>query len=230
MTQAADLSRLSIGKVLEELQPEFPDLSISKIRYLESEGLINPERTASGYRKFSFADIERLRFILRTQQDFKPLFKIREYLDDMDRGIEPDVHGSGRPKVPQLRLADDGLPSEQTFSETPSQVRVTREDLLETAGISGETLSELEEHGLIERRPNQRFYDGDDLAVAHLAGELAELGLEPRHLRAFRSAAERQAALIDQALGGRADADSASALAARGVRLHTLLVRRRLRG
>jgi DNA-binding transcriptional MerR regulator len=230
VSEAPDLARLSIGKVLEELQPEFPDLSISKIRYLESEGLIAPERTASGYRKFAFADIERLRFILRTQQDFKPLFKIREYLDDMDRGLEPDVHGSGRVKVPQLRLADDGLPTEATFTEVPSQVRVSREDLLEATGISGETLDALEQHGLIERRPNQRYYDGDDLAVAQLAGELADRGLEPRHLRAFRSAAERQAALIDQALPGRPDAGSSAALAARVVRLHTLLVRRRIRG
>lgn len=230
MSETANLSRLSIGKVLEELQPEFPDLSISKIRYLESEGLIAPERTAAGYRKFAFADIERLRFILRTQQDFKPLFKIREYLDDMDRGLEPDVHGTGRVKVPHLQLAADGLPTEQTFAEVPSQVRVSREDLLDTAGLSAETLDELEQHGLIERRPNQRYYDGDDLAIAQLARELADLGLEPRHLRAFRTAAERHAALIDQALPGRADAESAAGLAARVIKLHTLFLRRRLRG
>ncbi len=92
MTSPAGAFALGIGKVLDELLPEFPDLTITKIRYLESEGLLEPERTSSGYRKFSFGDVERLRFILRQQRDkFWPLSHIRQVLDDMDRGVVPDT-------------------------------------------------------------------------------------------------------------------------------------------
>jgi DNA-binding transcriptional MerR regulator len=97
MTQPVpELSRLGIGKVLDELRPEFPDLTITKIRYLEREGLLEPERTPSGYRKFSFADVERLRFILRQQRDrFWPLNHIRQVLDDMDRDARRAGPGAG---------------------------------------------------------------------------------------------------------------------------------------
>ncbi|EFQ83987.1 transcriptional regulator, MerR family [Aeromicrobium marinum DSM 15272] len=225
-----EIARLGIGKVLDEMRVEFPDLTITKIRYLESEGLLEPERTSSGYRKFSFADVERLRFILRQQRDaFWPLSHIREVLDDMDNGRVPSA---GR-WSPSVALAADDLPDAATFSEKPSQVRLTRADLLEAAGIDGDVLDELEAHGVIERRPNQTYYDGDDLAVANLAGEFAQLGVEPRHLRPFRAAATREVSLIRQVLDPRAgdDAQRVTAdLAALSVRLHTLLVRHGLQG
>jgi len=234
-----DLTRLGIGKVLDELHGEFPKLSISKIRYLESEGLVDPQRTASGYRKFTFADVERLRFILRQQAapNFWPLSHIRQVLDDMDRGRVPDTAMGKASRVPHLSLADDGLPDADTFRETRSQLRLSREELLESSGLDGTVLDAVEEFGLITRRRNQTYYDGDDLQVAALVADFAELGLEPRHLRHFGTQADREASLVEQIISPRARsldqeaADHAAAtLAALSVRLHTVLVRNRVRG
>jgi DNA-binding transcriptional MerR regulator len=234
---APDLQRLGIGKVLEELHGEFPELSISKIRYLESQGLLEPERTPSGYRKFTFADIERLRFILRQQEQFWPLSHIRQVLDDMDRGRVPDTAMGRTSRVPHLSLAADGLPSADTFLESRSQLRLSREELLESSGLDAGTLDAVEEFGLIQRRPTQTYYDGDDLQVAALVADFAELGLEPRHLRHFGSQADREASLVEQIISPRsrsldqeAAASAAAALAALSVRLHTVLVRNRVRG
>lgn len=233
-----NLARLGIGKVLDELRSEFPELSISKIRYLEDQDLLRPERTPSGYRKFSFADVERLRFILRQQRDnFWPLSHIRQVLDDMDRGIAPDLEPAARVRVPRLSLAEDGLPTAETFAESPSQLRLTRDELLDAASITSEALDAIEEFGLISRRPTQTYYDGEDLTVASLVGELAELGLEPRHLRTFRTAADREISLLDQVVTPRArqlDKEAAQStvaeLAALSVKLHTVLLRAGLRG
>ena len=229
MTGAAHaFQRLGIGKVLDELRAEFPDLTISKIRYLESEGLLEPERTPSGYRKFSFDDVERLRFILRQQRDaFWPLSHIRQVLDDLDNGRVPD--GTD---IRHLALAPDGTPVSASFTEKPSRERLTRDDLLDRAGIAPDVLDELEAHGLIVRRPKQAYYDADDLAVSRVAGELAHLGVEPRHLRSFRTAAQREADLVRQVVDPRAGEDAtttAASLAAASVRLHTLLLRSILR-
>jgi DNA-binding transcriptional MerR regulator len=239
MTQPLpELSRLGIGKVLDELLPEFPDLTITKIRYLESEGLLEPERTPSGYRKFSFNDVERLRFILRQQRDkFWPLGHIRQILDEMDRGVVPDTTPGATTRVPHLTLAEDGLPTDATFLETSSSARLSRDQLLESAGIDAETLAAIEEFGLISRRPTQTYYDGTSLQIASIVGEFAELGLEPRHLRIFGAAADREVALFDQVVSPRArqlDKDAAertvAGLAALSVRLQSVLVRSRLRG
>ncbi|MBC7632351.1 MerR family transcriptional regulator [Aeromicrobium sp.] len=234
----AELSRLGIGKVLDELRTEFPDLTITKIRYLESEGLLEPERTSSGYRKFSFGDVERLRFILRQQRDkFWPLGHIRQVLDDMDRGVVPDTQQAGATRVPHLSLADDGLPTSETFAEPRSTVRLSRDELLQSAGVGSEMLDAIEEFGLISRRPSQTYYDGEALSIASIVGEFADLGLEPRHLRIFRAAADREISLFEQVVSPRArqlDKDAAeqavAALAALSIRLHTVLVRSRLRG
>ena len=233
-----ELSRLGIGKVLDELLPEFPDLTITKIRYLESEGLLEPERTSSGYRKFSFGDVERLRFILRQQRDkFWPLGHIRQVLDDMDRGVVPETTLGSTTRVPRLSLATDGLPTAETFVEPKSNVRLSRDELLESAGIGSDTLDAIEEFGLIVRRPTQTYYDGEDLQVAALVGEFVELGIEPRHLRIFRAAADREVALFEQVVTPRArqldkeaSEQTVSALAALSVRLQSVLVRSRLRG
>ncbi|MFC5678643.1 MerR family transcriptional regulator [Aeromicrobium endophyticum] len=233
-----ELSRLGIGKVLDELLPEFPDLTITKIRYLESEGLLEPERTASGYRKFSFSDVERLRFILRQQRDkFWPLSHIRQVLDDMDRGVVPDPVQGPTVRVPHLSLADDGLPTPATFLESSGSMRLSRDDLIEAAGIDSQTLDAIEEFGLIPRRPTQTYYDSTALQIASIVGEFAELGLEPRHLRPFGAAADREAALFDQVVSPRArqlDKEAAertvAGLAALSIRLQSVLVRSRLRG
>lgn len=225
---AAPLARLGIGKVLDELREEFPDLTITKIRYLESEGLLEPERTASGYRKFSFDDVERLRFILRQQRDaFWPLSHIRRVLDDLDNGRVPSESWT-----PSVVMADDGLPDDAAFTERPSRMRLTRDELLDASGLSETALTELEAHGVLVRRPRRFHYDGDHLAIAKLAGDLAALGLEPRHLRGFVAAAVREASLVRQVVGVRSGGDAAevaATLAALTVRLHTVLVRSALR-
>jgi DNA-binding transcriptional MerR regulator len=238
VTESLDFPKLSIGKVLEELRPEFPSLSISKIRYLEEQGLLEPERTASGYRKFSYRDVERLRFILHAQDErFWPLSHIRQVLDDMDRGVVPDTELGTTTRVPHLGLADDGLPTGETFTAPKSAVRLSRAEILDSAGIVGELLDAIEEFGLIIRRPTQTYYDGDALSIASIVGELAQLGLEPRHLRMFRAAADREISLFEQIVSPRArqlDKDSAeqtiASLAALTIRLQTVLVRSGLRG
>lgn len=234
----SELSRLGIGKVLDELRPEFPNLSISKIRYLEDQGLLEPERTASGYRKFSYRDVERLRFILHAQDEkFWPLSHIRQVLDDIDRGVVPDTDLGSMTRVPHLSLAEDGLPTEDTFTAIKSAVRLSRAEILDSAGIDATMLDAIEEFGLIQRRPTQTYYDGEALAIASIVGELAELGLEPRHLRIFRASADREISLFEQIVTPRArqlDKESSeqtvAALAALSIRLQSVLVRSGLRG
>lgn len=234
----AELSRLGIGKVIDELRSEFPELTITKIRYLESEGLIDPERTASGYRKFSYRDVERLRFILRQQRDtFQPLRKIRQLLEDMDRGVVPSPAANGAVSVPQLTLGEDGLPTAATFSEGRSQIRLSRAELLDSAGISEELLDAIEQYGLITRRKSQSYYDGHALTVARVVADFAALGLEPRHLKIFRTAADREIGLFDQIVAPVAKqhdkaktAALTAAIAALAVRLHTVLVKDGLSG
>jgi DNA-binding transcriptional MerR regulator len=227
---------LNIGQMLDELHDEFPELTKSKIHYLEAEGLLAPERTPAGYRKFSFADVERLRFILRQQANFWPLSEIRQTLDDMDRGLVPDLRKGRGVRVPELKIAGDGLPMVEAFREPRSQLRLSREELLEASGLQDDILSAVEEFGLIKRRASQTYYDGDDLQVASLVAEFAEQGLEPRHLRHFATQADRESDLISQIIAPRAhgaDAEAAvnatAAMAALTVRLHTVLVRNRLR-
>jgi DNA-binding transcriptional MerR regulator len=227
---------LNIGQMLDELREEFPELTISKIRYLEEQGLLAPQRTPAGYRKFSFSDVERLRFVLRQQANFWPLSEIRQTLDDMDRGLVPDMRKGRGVRVPELKLAEDGLPMVEVFREPRSQLRLSRADLLDASGLNEETLAAVEEFGLIKRRASQTYYDGDDLQVASLVADFAEQGLEPRHLRHFATQADREADLISQIVVPRVrglDAEAASngtaAMAALTVRLHTVLVRNRLR-
>lgn len=227
----AELPRLGIGKVLDELLPEFPDLTITKIRYLESQGLIEPERTPSGYRKFTYGDVERLRFVLRKQRDdFWPLSHIRQVLDDMDQGVVPPTELGETVAVPHLKLAEDGLPSAETFSGRRSQVRLSREELLASARISEEMLDAAEQFGLV-RRANRAYYDGHALQVASLVAEFTALGVEPRHLRIFRQAVDREIGLFDQVVEPRRRsedpqqaAQAVAELAALAVRLHTVML------
>jgi len=234
-------ARLSIGEVLSLLRPEFPGLNISKIRFLESEGLIEPERTPSGYRKFSHGDVDRLRYVLTAQREhYLPLKVIREHLDAIDRGLEPpEINGSG-PVVPRVVLAGDGYPAPDSFGPEPSELRVSRAELLASAEIDAALLDQLETYGLVKPRSGSAPYDGDALVIAKTAGELAAFGVEPRHLRAFKTAADREVGLVEQVVSplrrsrdagasGRAE-EAIAQMAALSVRLHATLVKSGLRG
>ena len=147
---------MNIGQVLEQLRADFPGITIPKIRFLEDKGLIKPERTPAGYRKFSPDDVERLRYVLRMQRDhYLPLKVIGEHLDAIDRGLEPPPIEGVVPTVPQVALAADGLPSPESFART-SDVRLSRMELLKIAEVSDELLTQLEQFGLIAPRTGTR--------------------------------------------------------------------------
>lgn len=226
---------LSIGQVLDQLRPEFPEVTISKIRFLETEGLITPSRTPSGYRKFSRDDVTRLSYILGAQRDrYLPLRVIKQHLDAIDRGLEPPDEPGGAPKVPAAPV--DGAPDTEFFAPEPASVRVTRSELLEATGLTDEQLAALEQYDLVAPRAGR--YDRAALLVAQAVGKMAEYGIEPRHLRSFRTAADREVGLFEQVLAtmlrqrgpeARARArDSAQELAALSVQLHAALVKARL--
>ena len=223
---------LSIGEVLNRLRGDFPDITISKIRFLESEGLIEPQRTPSGYRKFTTSDLERLRYVLLAQRDqYLPLKVIKDNLDAMDRGLQPAAVG-GVPH-PAISLATvDGAMAPSAFAQT-SEMRLSRDELLKNSGISDEQLVELEGYGLIA--PRGRHYDGDALAIAKAVTEMASFGIEARHLRSFKSAADREIGLIEQVITPLTRQKSSEAkaraeevqkeIASLSIRLHAALVR-----
>jgi len=225
---------LSIGEVLTKLRGDFSDITISKIRFLESEGLIEPQRTPSGYRKFTTADLERLRYVLLAQRDqYLPLKVIKENLDALDRGLQPAPAGGTAVPRPTLGLATiDGEFAPSAFAEA-SEMRLSREELLKASSLEDSQLVELESFGLIQIRG--RHYDGDALAVARAVAEMAGFGIEPRHLRSFKSAADREIGLIEQVITPFTRQKSTEAkaraeevqkeIASLSVRLHAALVR-----
>ncbi|MEU6625399.1 MerR family transcriptional regulator [Streptomyces litmocidini] len=219
---------VSIGTVLNQLRDEFPEVTISKIRFLEAEGLVEPRRTASGYRKFSPEDVERLARILRMQRDhYLPLKVIREHLDALARGEEIKLPAPGR----RRDLLEGAW--EQDEAETPSVARLGRAELIAAAEVTEAELAEWESYGLIAEAEGGG-YDADAVAVARLVADLGRFGLEPRHLRAVKAAADREAGLIEQVVAPlrrhrnpqtRAHAEAtAKELAAQSVRLHAALV------
>jgi DNA-binding transcriptional MerR regulator len=237
---APSRAHLSIGEVLAQLRPAYPDVTISKIRFLESEGLIEPERTASGYRKFSRDDVARLRYVLSAQRDrYLPLRVIKEHLEALDRGLEPPGLEGGGPKVPMTLVAAEGLPTAGDFAPEVSDVRLTREELLETSGLDNAQLDQVEQFGLLAPRAGANHYDGDALVIAKTVAEMARFGIEARHLRAFRTAADREVGLVEQVVtplvrqrGPEARAraeETVRELAALSVRLHATLVKSGLR-
>ena len=176
-------SLLSIGQVLARLNPEFPDLSPSKLRFLEERQLITPSRTESGYRKFSPADVERLRLVLSMQRDYYlPLKVIRSYLDELDAGREPVLPGGVTVASPSM------LPTER---------RLTRDELIREAGANSMLLQDAVSASLIVPADH---YGEESLMVLKSLVELQRSGIEPRHLRGFRAAAERELGLIESAL------------------------------
>lgn len=227
---------MSIGEVLDHLRQEFSDVTISKIRFLEAEGLVDPRRTPSGYRKFSHADVERLRYVLTAQRDhYLPLRVIKEHLDAMDRGLDPPALPGGEPVVPRVVLAGDDYLKPEAFASEGSSLRLSREELREAAGITDELLTELVGYGLVAPRSGGRYFDGDAVTVAKIAVEMAGYGLEPRHLRTFKSAADRQVGLFEQVVApvvrhrgaeSQARAEEVTRqLAALSVRLYAALVK-----
>ncbi|MFJ8309707.1 MULTISPECIES: MerR family transcriptional regulator [unclassified Streptomyces] len=218
---------MSIGGVLNQLREEFPEVTISKIRFLESEGLVEPRRTPSGYRKFSVEDVERLAQVLRMQRDhYLPLRVIREHLDALSRGERPPMPapgGSGE--------LLDGLG--ELAPDRPTAARVGRTELMAAAEVSETELAEWEAYGLLTPGPEGGF-DAESVNVARLVADLGRFGLEPRHLRAMKAAADREAGLIEQVVTPlrlhrnpqtRAHAEATTKeLAALSVRLHAALV------
>jgi DNA-binding transcriptional MerR regulator len=242
------LAGMSIGAVLDLLRPDFPDVTISKIRFLEAEGLVTPQRAASGYRRFTAYDCARLRFILTAQRDhYLPLKVIRAQLDAQPDGELPPI---GSPYgVPRLvSVADDaeaGVAAESASGAgsaaaavAPTRIRLSREDLLERSGVDDQLLTALLKAGVITTGPGG-FFDEHAVVILQCARALSEYGVEPRHLRAFRSAADRQSDLIAQIAGpvvkagktgarDRAD-DLAREVAALAITLHTSLVKSAVR-
>lgn len=178
---------LSIGEVLDSVRADFPDVSISKIRFLEAEGLLTPERTTSGYRKFYEDDVTRLRFILSLQRDqFLPLRVIK------DRLASGEVNGSSFPSEYPKGATSPARPREE--------LRLTRAELVAQAGLSEPQAEGLLEYGILASKEGDG-YGRDDLEAARAARRLFEFGVEPRHLRLFRQWAEREAAFVQQIVG-----------------------------
>jgi DNA-binding transcriptional MerR regulator len=227
---------MSIGGVLDSLRPDFPDVTISKIRFLEAEGLVTPERTASGYRRFTAYDCARLRFVLTAQRDnYLPLKVIKSQLDAQPDGELPRTGFSYG--VPRL-VPVSGEPEDIDAAVAPTQVRLSREDLVARSGVADSVLSALIKEGVITTGPGG-FFDEHSVVIAQCARALANYGVEPRHLRAFRSAADRQSDLIAQIAGpvvkaGKAGArdradDLAREVAALAITLHTSLIKSAVR-
>jgi DNA-binding transcriptional MerR regulator len=222
---------MSIGEVLAHLRTEFPDTTISKLRFLEAEGLVDPQRTASGYRKYSWLDVNRLRFVLTAQRDqYLPLRVIREQLEQLEQG---DSFPPQRPSLVAVGPEGD-VPVVDT-----GDARVARDDLVERTGVTDDLLTELEKLGLVRSRP-PGWYDGDAVVIVEAVVGLTRHGLELRHLRAFRAGADREVGLFTQLLAplvrqhdpaakARA-AETARELQALSQRLHAALVRAGLKG
>jgi DNA-binding transcriptional MerR regulator len=213
----------SIGDVLNQLREEFPEITISKIRFLESQGLVDPERTPSGYRKFYAGDVERLRWILREQREhFLPLKVIKERLDEIDRdggfGESPEAKAEATEAVAMLfasartdtgkseadtvadSLADDG---DGTFGVENGGAILTRSELAELAGLDDAGMAELEAYGFLKpslTSTDRALFDEDALTIAKIAQVFMQYGIEPRHLRMYRAFVEREASLFEQVL------------------------------
>jgi DNA-binding transcriptional MerR regulator len=234
------LAGMSIGAVLDLLRPDFPDVTISKIRFLEAEGLVTPQRAASGYRRFTAYDCARLRFILTAQRDhYLPLKVIRAQLDAVPEGELPPIGSPyGVPRLVSVPSNGEAEAGPDAAAVAPTRIRLSREDLLERSGVDDELLTALLKAGVITTGPGG-FFDEHAVVILQCARALSEYGVEPRHLRAFRSAADRQSDLIAQIAGplvkaGKAGArdradDLAREVAALAITLHTSLIKSAVR-
>ncbi|MDP2182936.1 MAG: MerR family transcriptional regulator [Actinomycetota bacterium] len=183
---------MTIGEVVERLSPAYPDLSISKVRFLEEEGLVSPERTAGGYRKFTQADVARVELILRLQKDhFLPLAVIRDKLADFDKG-----------KLPSEFRPQGGAVAEPVALPFEDAETLRLEDAQSSLGLPSSFIEELADFGLVEilRGENGAEISRTDVHVAHACWDLRRFGVEPRHLRMYETFAEREAVLFSQIL------------------------------
>lgn len=180
----------SIGEVLVSVKTEFPDITISKIRFLESEGLIEPERTPSGYRKFYEKDVERLKAILRMQRDeYLPLKVIKERLLEQEAGAGEVVEGMGE---------EAAEPAEE-LAEPPTGLQMSIEEMASATGVDRERIKELESFGLVcsHGPESARYYDGDDYVVLAILKDFFRYGVEPRHLTMYKHFADRESAFFE---------------------------------
>lgn len=190
--QTQTRQHLSIGEVVETLAKEFHDVSVSKVRYLETEGLIEPERTPSGYRKFYASDVARLRYILRLQRDqFVPLKVIRQRLEHFDPSEAPGTDGA------------EGLPKRadgEDDTALATGMNLSFEELVSSSGLPADGVAELEEYGLIvaHNANGTAYYDENDLMVAKIARDFSKYGIEPRHMRMYRSFSDREVGIFEQ--------------------------------
>lgn len=239
------MTTLTIGEVLNRLKGEFEDITISKIRFLEAEGLISPDRTESGYRKFTPDDIERLRYVLRAQRDrYLPLKVIKDELARLDAGLPVDAPAAGAGNGDRPGAGDGGAvvgtepDSDQPrlLAPAPTDVQLSKAELAAASGLDDADLAALRDHGMLGDGPN---YDADDLTVAKLAAALLRSGLEVRHLRMYRQFAEREADLAEAMVAPllrqrnpasrKAAVDHAEHLAMVGGQLHRVLLAKQLR-
>ncbi len=204
----------TIGEVLKALRDEFPETSISKIRFLESEGLVEPERTPSGYRKFYPPDVARLRYILRLQRDnFMPLKVIRKRLEQFELSGSPDPAQDGEnPSQPQLLAAQSeaggdeiaiGGREEDELPVLDGGLNLSPEEFVNSSGLSLDQISELEEFALIDSHnleSGEVYYDEEDLQIARIAKDFGKFGIGARHLKMYKNFAEKELGLFDQVL------------------------------
>lgn len=180
----------SIGEVLVTIKTEFPDITISKIRFLESEGLIQPERTPSGYRKFYEKDIERLRAILRMQRDeYLPLKVIKQRLQQQEAGDGQAAEA----------VAEETPEPTDELAEPPTGLQMSIEEMSAATGVDQARIKELESFGLVcaHGPESARYYDGDDYIILSIVKDLFRYGVEPRHLTMYKHFAEREAAFFE---------------------------------
>jgi DNA-binding transcriptional MerR regulator len=201
----------TIGEVLNQLKEDFADITISKIRFLESEGLISPDRTESGYRKFTDDDVDRLRFILTAQRDhYLPLKVIREQLQRLDEGELPEGPGPARVEQEEQEAVGGGDLTAAVeavlagrdgprIADASTTTGLSLRELCDAAGLEANQVRELRDFGLLgERGDEGNHFDAEDLVVARAAKELLQLGLEARHLRMYRQFCDRELALFEQ--------------------------------
>ena len=214
-------SYFSIGMLVKLLEVDFPDVSISKVRFLESKGLVEPERTSSGYRRYSEKDLNQLRWVLSLQRDhFLPLRVIKERLVG-----DGDSEEATTLQLPQL---DPSIPPDESLE-------FTKAELLKRTGLSEDKFKELVSYGILPKANQSlgEMYNADDLFVAQIVSRFYSYGIEPRHLRHIKRGADAEALLIDQRLTGLQGKRATKAvveLAKLSSELKTLLLRRALHG
>ena len=229
---------MTIGDVIKTLAEEFPDVTLSKVRFLEAEGLIEPERTPSGYRRFYQEDLAKLRYILRLQRDhFVPLKVIRKRLEHFDPSDSAENEAPEAPAPPPIRAAKD----ENELETLEGGLSLSPTDFLSAAGMTEEEVKELEEYGLIHSHvlpTGGSYYDEDDLMVAKIARDFAKFGIYARHLRMYKNFAEKEAGLFEQVViplsraggdGRKGVSQSLNDLAKLSRRLKQVMLKSRLR-